>query len=89
MSGTRAGAQKREANGCHTPVPDDELIELVRALGRTTASELGEVAGIAHITACTRLRYLYERGVLVRVKQQMRFSRGRRSWVYEAKEVKP
>lgn len=85
MSGTKEGARKREAQGRAEHIPDADIIELVVALGRTTAAELGEVAGVAHITACTRLRYLHERGVLERELRHMRFSRGRPSWVYWVK----
>jgi predicted transcriptional regulator len=88
VSGTKAGAQKREEAGRHASIPDDELIELVAALGKTTAAELAAFAGIGHITACARLRYLYERGTLVREKRHMRFSHGRPSWMYE-KSHKP
>lgn len=82
MSGTKAGAQKREEAGRGRHVSDDELIELIAALGRTTAAELAGFAGIAHVTACARLRRLWEKGKLDREKRHVRLSRGRPSWVY-------
>lgn len=63
-------------------ITDEELIELVAALGRTTAAELAGIAGIAYVTACARLRRLWEEGKLDREKRHVRLSRGRPSWVY-------